>query len=198
MDDDGVWRKLKMMGAKPILVLAGLVFTSLIIVGAGPRQGNVPPQPFFPDTIFGSVTVQGTPAPINAELVACIDDCENVFESVPVLLLQNGSFSNLKVNPEDQTLVGHPIAFYLVNEYGRIQAAETITFRGGPDIHSVRLTFSQAMPIPTPTPTLTPTAALPATGDPVVIVIPKVVLLTGVSVVLAGLFLLCVARQRGF
>ena len=198
MGDDGVWRKFEIVAAKPMVLLAALAFTSLITLGADPHQGNVPPQPFFPDTIFGNVTVQGTPAPINTELVACIDDCKDVFESAPVLLLQNGSFNNLKVDPEDQTLVGHRIAFYLVNEYGRIQATETITFLGGPEIHSVQLTFPQAMPRPTPTPTPTPTASLPATGDPVVVVIPKVVLLAGVCVVVAGLCLLYVCRQKGF
>jgi len=95
-------------------------------------------------------------------------------------------------------LVGHRIGFYLVNEFGRIQAAETVTFEGGPEIHSVRLTFSQAMPVPTPTPTLTPTAALPAAGDPVVMVIPKMVLGAGAIAVVGGLVLIYVARHRAF
>lgn len=193
-----MWMKWEVASAKRTMMLAALLCASLITLGADPRQGNVPPQPFFADTIFGNVSLQGYPAPKDTELVACIDDCTDVFESSPVLLSHDGSFNNLKVDPEDQTLVGHRIAFYLVNDFGRIQARETVRFEGGPEIHSVRLTFSEAMPVPTPIPTLTPTAALPATGDPVVIVIPKMVLVAGAIAVVGGLFLVYVTRHRAF
>ncbi len=191
-----VRRQFRTLAMRSSLILAALAFTSLATMGAGPRQDGVPPQPFFPDSISGSVTLQGKPGPTSAKLVACIDDCSFVFESSPVLIASDGSFSELLVNPEDQRLVGHEIEFYLVNEFGRIRAAETITFQGGPEIHTAKLTFSQPMPVPTPTPTLTPTAALPAPGDPVVAVIPRYVLMAGALVVAAGVFLLFLARRR--
>ena len=175
-----------------------LVLAALVSLAAGPRQDGLPPQPFFPDTVSGLVTLQGKPAPASTTLVACIDDCITVFESAPSQLSQDGSFSGLMVDPEDQRLVGHQIGFYLVNEFGRIRASETVTFQGAAEMHSVDLTFSQAMPVATPTPTLTPTAALPSPGDPVVTVIPRIALIAGTAALLAGVFLLYLARRRAF
>ncbi|MCH7713646.1 MAG: hypothetical protein IIC99_08495 [Chloroflexi bacterium] len=181
-----------------LAIWSSLVLAGLVTLGAGPRQGDLPPQPFFPDTVSGRVTLQGKPAPANTTLVACIDDCITVFESAPVQLSEDGSFSGLRVDPVDQRLVGHQIGFYLVNEFGRIRASETVMFQGAVEMHTVDLTFSQAMPMPTPTPTLTPTAALPSPGDPVVTVIPRIALMAGAAAVAAGMFLLYLARRRAF
>lgn len=188
-----MWKKTGILVIWPSLVLAALV-----TLGAGPRQGGLPPQPFFPDTVSGRVTLQGKPAPAGTLLVACIDDCGSVFESAPFQLSEDGSFSGLKIDPADQRLVGHQISFYLVNEFGRIRAAETVTFLGAVEMHIADLTFSQAMPVPTPTPTLTPTAALPSPGDPVVTVIPRIALMAGAAAVVAGISLLYLARRRAF
>lgn len=188
-----MWRMAGLLTACLCMVVA-----ALITVGAGPKQGGLPPQPFFPDTVSGRVILQGKPAPENTRLVACIDDCSTVFESSPVLLSQDGSFSGLSVNQEDQRLVGHQIDFYLVNEFGRIRASETVTFQGAVEMHTLDLTFSQAMPVPTPTPTLTTTAALPSPGDPVVAMVPKVALMAGAVAVVLGVFLLFLARRRAF
>ena len=76
------------------------------------------------------MTLQGKPPPANTKLVACIDVCRTVFESAPVLLSQDGSFSRLKVDPVDQRLPWDQIGFYLVNEFGGIRASETVTFQG--------------------------------------------------------------------
>ena len=193
-----MWTKAGTLATCLPAVLAFLVMTSLVALGAIPKQGGLPPQPFFPDTVSGSVILQGKPAPAGAKLVACIGDCGAVFESAPMLLSHDGSFSGLKVDPEDQRLVWHQIGFYLINEFGRIRASETVVFQGAAEMHTATLTFPQAMPVPTPTPTLTPTAALPSPGDPVVTVIPKFVLAAGATAVVAGVFLLYLARRRAF
>ena len=126
-----MWTKAGTLATCLPAVLAFLVMTSLVTLGASPKQGGLPPQPFFPDTVSGSVILQGKPAPAGAKLVACIGDCGAVFESAPMLLSHDGSFSGLKVDPEDQRLVGHQIGFYLINEFGRIRASETVVFQGG-------------------------------------------------------------------
>ena len=99
-----------------------VIFTGL---GVGPKQAERPPQPFFQDFFSGSVLLQGSPPPEGTLLIACIDTCENGFESVPYRLNADGSFDQLEVNPDDEDSVGHLITFYLVNEFGRIRAVET-------------------------------------------------------------------------
>ena len=181
-----------------LAIWSSLVLAALVTLAAGPRQGGLPPQPFFPDTVSGRVTLQGKPAPANTILVACIDGCIAVFESAPFQLSPDGSFSGLKIDPADQRLVGHQISFYLVNDFGRIRASETVTFLGAAEMHTADLTFSQAMAVPTPLPTLTPTVALPSPGDPVVTVIPRIALMAGSGAVAVGVFLLYLARRRAF
>lgn len=193
-----MWNDRGVQATFPPVVLAVLVFTSLMTLGSGPRQGGLPPQPFFADSVSGSVTLQGKPAPPGAKLVACIDDCGSVFESAPILLSNDGSFLGLKVDSKDQRLVGHQIGFYLMNEFGRMRASETVIFQGAAEMFTVDLTFPQAMPVPTAIPTPTPTAALPSPGDPVVTVIPKAALAAGGAAVVAGVFLLYLARRRAF
>ena len=77
------------------------------------------------------------------------------------------------MNPSDQALIGRAVSFYLVNQYGRIEAAETTDFVGLFDFYTLDLTFNQPLPVATPTPTatpiptVTPTASLPRAWRPV-------------------------------
>ena len=140
--------------------------------------------------------MQGAPAPTDAGIVACVDDCETVSESAPVELTEGGAYTGLKVDPTDRFLVGHTITFFLVNQYGRIQATESVDSKGIVDIYTLDLTFTAAIPVPTPTPTVTPTASLPAPGDPTVTRVPKLALIIGAAAVAGGILLLLVARRR--
>ena len=187
----GVWRKTAFLAA-----LAALTIVLASAMGAGPRQDVGPPQPFFNDIFFGHATVQGAPAPNGTTLVACIDDCDSVFQTAPVEIEEGGSYSNLRVDPADKRLVGHTVTFYLVNEYGRIRAAETADFKGVLQIQALDLRFADPMPKPTPTPTVTPTASLPVPGDPGVTTIPKLALAVGAAAAAAGILLLLVVRRR--
>ena len=47
----------------PLVVVTALCLGVLVLLGASPAQRERPPQPFFPDFISGSVTLQGRPAP---------------------------------------------------------------------------------------------------------------------------------------
>ena len=184
---------------RKIAFLAAVSALALIMagaMGAGPRQDGGPPQPFFYDLFSGRVTVQGAPAPTGTTLVACVDDCRTVFESPPVNLGEGGAYGELKVGPEDRSLVGHTISFFLVNQFGRIRAAETVDFKGVVEMYSLDLTFADPIPVPTPTPTVTPTASLPVPGDPNLTKVPKLALFVGGAAVAGGIFLLLVVRRR--
>ena len=195
---------------------AVLILSALTLMGAGPNQSERPPQPFFQDFFSGLVLLQGSPPPEGTLLIACIDTCEGSFESTPYSLKADGTFDQLEVNPTSEELVGHPISFYLVNEFGRIRAVERRPYIGVFDFYVQNLTFVDPLPrapvpeptptpIPTPTPTPTPapgptpvptpTASLPVAGDPAVARLPKVALLIGAMAVLAGASLLLVSRR---
>ncbi|PKB72462.1 MAG: hypothetical protein BZY87_00515 [SAR202 cluster bacterium Io17-Chloro-G6] len=108
-----------------IISTIGLSIIGFIGLGAGPKQAERPPQPFFQDFFSGSVLVQGSPPPEGTLLIACIDACESGFESTPYHLNTDGSFDQLEVNPDNEDFIGHLIRFYLVNDFGRIRAVET-------------------------------------------------------------------------
>lgn len=172
------------IGAVAVVFLA-----SLALVGAGPRQSELPPQPFFADYFSGVVRLQGSPAPTGTQLVACVADCET-FQSKPVLLTGGGAFNLLEVNPSNRFLRGDPISFYLVNAHGRIQAAESVLFEGAYAIARLNLSFDQPLPTPLPPP------LLPQVGDPVLPILPRAALALGTVTLAGGLALLMLNRRR--
>jgi hypothetical protein len=173
-----------------LAILSTLTMSIFAMLGAVPEQeGGVPPQPFFADYFSGQVFIQGMPAPGGAQLVACVDDC-SVFESQPVLLVPGGGFNLLEVNPENRRLRGRTIKFYLVNHYGRIEAAETAVFEGAYNISRLDLSFSESLPA------LASATALPPVGDPIIPAIPPIALGVGSAAALAGAFLLRATRRR--
>ena len=189
-----VWRKIPFL-----IVMAVLVLSTLAAVSA---QGERPPQPLFEDFYSGRVSLQGSPAPAGSQLIACIIDCATGFESQPVLLGPAGRYDGLELNPSDETLIERTISFYLVNQYGRIKAVETINFVGVFDFYTLDLTFNQPLPVPAPTPTVTPiptvtpTASLPIPGDPSLTAIPRLALIIGAVTVVGGAGLILLARRR--
>ena len=171
------------------LAVAVVLLASLALVGAGPRQSEVPPQPFFADYFSGVVRLQGSPAPAGTQLVACVADCET-FQSKPLLLNGSGGYHLLKVNPSDRFLRGDPVSFYLVNAYGRIPAAESIIFEGEYATNRLNLSFDQSLPAPPPA------ALLPQVGDPVLPILPRAALALGSVLLAGGLALLMLSRRR--
>ena len=185
-----------------VFFIPGLLLVAFAILGVGPKQIERPPQPFFQDFLSGSVLVQGLPPPEGTLLIACIDGCDTGFESAPYGLKADGTFAQLEVNPDDETLVGRPITFYLVNEFGRIRAVETRRYIGVFDFYVQDLTFVEPMPVPpptpapTPTPRPTPTASLPIAGDPALARLPKVALMAGAAAVVLGAGLMLASRRH--
>ena len=170
------------------LVLAVVFLVSVALVGAGPRQSEVPPQPFFADYFSGVVLLQGAPAPMGTELIACVKDCET-FQSIPLLLTGGGTFHLLQVNPSNRFFRGDLISFYLVNAHGRIKATESALFEGAYAITKLNLTFAQPLPTPLPPP------LLPQVGDPLLPILPQVALALGTVLLAAGLALAVKSRR---
>ena len=129
------------------------------------------------------------PAPLGTQLVACVADCET-FQSKPVLITGDGTYFLLAVDPSDRSLRGDSISFYLVNDHGRIQAAESALFEGAYAIASLNLSFDQPLPTPLPPP------MLPQVGDPVLPILPRAALALGTVMLAGGLALLMLNRRR--
>jgi hypothetical protein len=179
----------------PLLVFAlALYFAMLVTLAASPHQDK-PPQPFGPDAFSGRVVVQNSSPPLGMKLFACIDDCL-IYKSEVVGIKEGGAYSRLVVKPTDRSLVGHSIYFYLANEFGRIQASETVDFAAATDNFTLNLNFSDRIPVPTPLPTVTPTASLPVPGDVAVTAIPRMALIVGAIAVVLGTGILMAARHR--
>ena len=184
---------------KLLITLCVLTLVALATLGAVPQQDTgLPPQPFFSDYYSGTVLLQDVPGPISTHLIACINDCETAYQSQPVALTSSGSYDLLEINPSDRLLRGHTVTFYLVNEHGRIKAAETARFEGAYGINTLNLTFDQPMPLPLAQPTPLPLAqaTLPPVGDRLVPQVPKVSLILGLATFLAGFLMLLRSRKK--
>jgi hypothetical protein len=169
-----------------------LTVNAFFILGAAPLQqggGVAPPQPFYADYFSGAVFLQSAVAPQGVQLVACVDEC-SVFQTEATLLGPGGQFRLMAVNPDNRRLKGRDITFYLVNQYGRIKAAETRVFEGAYNISSIDLHFSDPLPLPPAPPTL------PEVGDPFMPQLPKALLALGATSMLGGVFLLVQSRRR--
>lgn len=182
-------------------LLLAFAVMAIATVGAVPQQGGRPPQPFFQDFYSGTVSLRGAPAPAGTKLIACVLDCVTGFESKAVELQAGGTYEFLEINPSDEALIGLPVRFYLVNEFGRIEARETAAFIGVFDFYVVELTFNDPLPAPTPIPTVTPTmrptptASLPVPGDPAITAIPRLALIVGAAAVAAGAGMIFLTRR---
>ena len=176
-------------GLRAELVI-GCIVLALLCLGAAPKQSEVPPQAFFADYFSGMVAIQGFPPPSGIELIACIRECV-IFESEGVKLAADGRFGLLEVNPADRFLRGDRIRFYLVNAHGRIEAVETAIFEGKYGIIEIQLNFNSDIPTPMAPP------QLPEVGDPVLRLLPGLVIGVGVFCLLVGVVGLVVSRKVG-
>ena len=143
---------------KVLAAVSGIWLIGLLILGASPRQEGVPPQPYGANFFSGVITVQGQTPSAGTKVVGCVANCGAIFESEPVLTDAGGNYIALKMNPDDEELVGRLISFYLVNEFGRISASETPRFEGDFNIYDLDLTFTDPIPVfkPAPVPTVKP------------------------------------------
>ena len=185
-------------GAATLVAVLSSLIVALPLLGAAPHQERPP----FPVIYGGSVFVQGAPAPAGLSVVGCVIDCSR-YKSDPVLTDETGKYRTLVVGPPNETFQNEEITFWIENEFGAIQAAETGTF--DPTIVSLtrtlNLRFGEEVPTPPPsTPTVTPTPTatpvLPIPGDSSVRSLPRMALIVGVAALLAGGMILLLFRRR--
>ena len=174
--------------SQTIGLIALITLTALALVGATPRQSGVPPLPYNADLFSGAIYLDGAPAPAGIQMVACVSRCDE-FQTQPVLTGPGGSYSVLAIHPENRSLRGAQITFHIVNEHGRIQADEYVFFEGGFNSELLDLHFTGPLPAPVPpTPTPAPPVppTLPAVGDPILPMLPKLVMGGGVLALVGG------------
>ena len=187
-----------------VAVLACLI-VAFVVLGAVLRQG-VP----FPLIFSGMVSVQEAAAPEGLALLACVRDC-NSYQSDAVTTGPGAEYIGLLVGPPDETFVNDMITFWIVTDFGRIQATQTVRYRIPADpaglTPTLDLEFTEPVPLPppptptptptiTPTPTATPILLLPITGDPSASQLPRVALIAGIAALAAGGAILYLVRRR--
>jgi hypothetical protein len=168
-----------------LAVLVLLAIGSLAMIGAVPLQSGVPPQPYNADLFSGRVYLGPDLAPPGTRMLACVDVC-CVFETEVFTLDPDGSYKLLAIHPADRSLRGRPISFYLLNQHGRIKAAEITYFEGGFNAVDLDLHFEGPLPSPPVAPDL------PRVGDPLVPQLPRVALGMGSLLLAAGLLLMLI------
>ena len=180
-----------------LTLLLATVAATLFTVGATLAQG-VP----LPLVYSGDVTVQGEAARGGLSLVACVDGCES-YDSGPIKMRVDGSYKGLVVGPPNDTFLRKQITFWIVTDFGRIQATETPAYNIPRDPSGLTprldLTFTDPLPLPppaTPTPTPLPTPVLPIPGDPAVTQIPVLAVVLGIAALGAGASILFVVGRR--
>ena len=197
-------------------LLAAYLGGLMALLGAGPRQGELPP---FPNNYGGKVFIGGEPAPDGVEIFARLDSYQSnvAREGIasgqrPMVLVEGGEYTLLKLQPPSTSAFGKTITFHGTLGFGDVQAEETAIFIPvdiGGDQHglfnALDLHFSEpppAPPTPTPPPTATPiptplpTPVLPIPGDPSVSQLSRLALVAGVAALVAGGLVLYVARRR--
>jgi hypothetical protein len=113
------------------------------------------PRMAFPGVFHGLLIVAGGRVPEDATLVARIGS----YESLPALI-QSGAYRNLVVDPDDSSLVGRVIEFFL----NGVKSRNTAEYVSGATRRNFDLVFTG---LPTPTPTITPSPSPTPTSTPV-------------------------------
>jgi len=106
------------------------------------------PRVAFPGVFHGLLIIAGGRVPEHAALVAQIGS----YESLPALI-QGGAYRNLVVDPDDSSLEGRVIEFFL----NGVKSRNTAEYVSGATRRNFDLVFTGLpTPTPTPTPTITP------------------------------------------
>jgi len=158
------------------------LFVACIALGNGLAGGVLyaggPPQPYYADYVIGRIVIADEVSTDNLSVVACIAGC-HVYESEGASIDEDGSY-RLALHPEDRRLSGRAAIVYLLNDYGKIRANETVVFSGGFKTHQLNLTFNESLPVPPDLPDL------PAVGDELVPLVPKYAMVFGISVIIVS------------
>ena len=111
-----------------------------------------------PAVYSGTIVISGATVPERAVLVARVGSYQS-----PPAVIEGDDFKNLVVAPDDFTLVGQTIDFFLND----VKSSTSRVYRSGSITRDVALIFLDfPTPTPTPTPTLTPTLTPTPTATP--------------------------------
>ena len=134
-----------------------------------------PPQPYYADYVMGQVDIPDASFSEGLKVAACISGC-HVYQTESVSIDEDGNYK-LALHPPDRRLAGRTAIIYLLNDYGRVRANETVDFSGGFKTHKLDLTFAESLPVPPDLP------ALPMVGAPLIPLLPKYVIAFGISAI---------------
>tara|TARA_B100000029_G_scaffold109047_2_gene100536 strand:- start:283 stop:831 length:549 start_codon:yes stop_codon:yes gene_type:complete len=160
-------------------MFVGNVLASEVLYAGGP------PQPYYADYVMGQIVVPDGVTNDNLRIAACISGCQ-VYETDHAPIDEDGRYK-LALHPEDRRLAGRTAIVYLLNDYGKVRANETVVFSGGFKTHQLDLTFNEALPVPPDLP------VLPMVGDEIIPLLPKYAIVLGISAILVSLVL---SRRR--
>ena len=189
--------------------LPGLVAVALCAAVAVASLGAVSQQGVPLPLIYGgNVFIQGTEAPEDLVLFACVQSCPS-YQSDPVTTGPGGVYGILVLGPSNESFLNKEITFWIENEFGRIKATQTAIYRVPSDpkglTPTLNLEFADPLPTPpppspTPTPTITPTPSptplLPVPGDASVPRLSTIALIAGIAAVAVGGSILLLLRRR--
>ena len=161
------------------------MFTGHVLLSDVSYAGG-PPQPYYADYVMGKIDLGDTVVAEDLRVAACISGCQ-VYETDHVSIDENGDYK-LALHPEDRRLAGRTAIIYLLNDYGRVRANETVAFSGGFKTHQLDLTFEKALPVPPDLPDL------PAVGDEVIPLLPGYAIVFGISAIMLGIIL---GKEKG-
>ena len=168
----GRTRKL-IVGLFALSMFAGHLLLSDVSYAGGP------PQPYYADYVMGTIDLGDSVVTEDLRIAACISGCQ-VYETNHVTIGEDGEYK-LALHPEDRRLAGRIAIIYLLNDYGRVRANETVAFSGGFKTHQLNLTFEKSLPVPPDLPDL------PAVGDEVIPLLPGYAIVFGVSAIMLGI-----------
>ena len=166
-------------GLLAVALLLGNVSVKEVLYAGGP------PQPYYADYVMGEVISSSKVGSDNLMVAACIAGC-NVYETDYAAVEADGRYK-LALHPEDRRLSGRTAIIYLLNDYGRVRANETVVFSGGFKTHRLDLTFNGSLPVPPDLPDL------PAVGDELIPLLPKYMVAVGISAILLSFI---ISRRR--
>ena len=146
----------------PALLLALMVGA----MGAGPDEPRASSVNDNWQVFEGHAFADSRAVPKGASLVACLGGCDEGYVSTPVVIGDDGRYSNLRVAP-GQAPKGDLITFWLVNKDDRLEAVQSWIYEGDGQTRKLHLSFKE-LPVG-----FTRVSHMPATGVTTDLTVPS-------------------------
>ena len=146
----------------PALLLALMVGA----MGAGPDEPRASSVNDNWQVFEGHAFADSRAVPKGASLVACLGGCDEGYVSTPVVIGDDGRYSNLRVAP-GKAPKGDLITFWLVNKDDRLEAVQSWIYEGDGQTRKLHLSFKE-LPVG-----FTRVSHMPATGVTTDLTVPS-------------------------